>query len=114
MMLDELAQTIEQLEQMRPPPVEVWISKYAPDKDVDGNWTTCKLPVESPYLAGFLPETEEIIIVSETVFAMLAADVFAVGIPVFRNGGVRVLGPPAPLAHPPRAEGILGMVKHWR
>jgi hypothetical protein len=97
MMLDELARTIEQLEQMRPPPVEVWISKHAPDKDADGNWAACKLPVKSPYLVGFLPETKEIIVVSETVFAMLAADVFAVNIPVFRSGGVRVPGPPAPL-----------------
>jgi len=40
MMLDELAQTIEQLEQMCPPPMEVWISRHAPDKDAKGNWAS--------------------------------------------------------------------------
>lgn len=78
---------------MHPPPMEVWISKHAPDKDADGNWTTWKMPVKAPYLTGFFKETEEIIIVSENVFAMLADDIFAVHIPVFRSGGVRVLTP---------------------
>ena len=97
MMLDELAQTIEQLEQMRPSPVEVWISRHAPDRDAEGNLSVWKLLVKRPYLIGFLPETEEIVIMSKNVFAMLAADIFAVNIPVFRSGGVRVLGLPAPL-----------------
>ena len=97
MMLDDLAQTIEQLQQMRPPLMEVWISRHAPDRDVKGNLATFKLPVKKPLLAGFFPETEQIIIMSESVFARLAADIFAVNIPVFRSGGVRVLGPSVPL-----------------
>jgi hypothetical protein len=97
MMLDELTQTIEQLDQMRPSPMEVWISRHAPDKDAKGSWAAWKMPVKRPYLVGFFPETEEIVIMSKAVFAMLADDIFAVNIPVFKSGGIRVLGPPVPL-----------------
>jgi hypothetical protein len=92
-MLDEIIQITEQLQQMRPPPAEVWLSRYAPDRDADGNWIVCKLPVKRPYLVGFLPETEGIFVMSENVFARLASDIFIANIPVFRSGGVRVSVP---------------------
>lgn len=103
-LLDDLARTIEQLQQMRPPPVEVWISRLAPDRDATGNLTAWKLPVKKPFLAGFLSETEQIIIMSENVFARLACDIFATNIPVFRSGGVRSWGPPLELLYQHKEE----------